>query len=185
MYTQVSIPKNGDGAGVPIPKNPTIIVIDVNDIVTEPTRKVGDVSMVGEYELKEGAKAIGVYATPSTIEITEENSGDPDARGFMVGVTFEHPGNTKEIKNFTERYANRGVVILTRECNGDARIEAHGDKCNPLFLTTTRTATKDANKRQFVFKQEMNSPYVSGDYTGTLPELAAEPAAEPDDEESV
>lgn len=103
----------------------------------------------------------------------------------MVGVTFEHPGNTKEIKNFTERYANRGVVILTRECNGDARIEAHGDKCNPLFLTTTRTATKDANKRQFVFKQEMNSPYVSGDYTGTLPELAAEPAAEPDDEESV
>ena len=141
--------------------------------------------MVGDYELKEGAKAIGVYATPSTIEVTEENSGDPDARGFMVGVTFEHPGNTKEIKNFTERFANRGVVIITRECNGGTRMEAHGDKCNPLFLTTTRTATKDANKRQFVFKQEMNSPYVSGDYTGAVPELAAEPAAEPDAEESV
>lgn len=176
-YVKASIPKNGDGAGVAIPKNPTVIIIDADDILTEPTRTVGDTTMVGDYTLKEGAKAIGVYATPSTIEIVEDNSGDPDARGFMNGVTFEHPGNSKAIKGFAEYYANRGVVILTRECNGGTRIEAHGDKCNPLFLTTTRTANKDANKRSFAFKQEMNSPYVAGDYEGEVPELADEPAA--------
>ncbi len=173
MYKQVSIPKNGDGAGVPLPKDPTIIVIDTDDIVAEPTRAVGDVTMVGDYTLKEGAKAVGIYATPSSIELPEENSGDPDARGFMQGVTFEHPGNSKEVKNFTEHYANKGVVILTRSCS-DGRVEAHGSKCNPLFLTTTRTATKDANKRQFAFKQEMNSPFLPGDYEGKIPDIAPE-----------
>lgn len=38
-YVKVSIPKNGDGAGCADPKSSEIIVIDVEDIVTEPTRE--------------------------------------------------------------------------------------------------------------------------------------------------
>ena len=173
-YVKVSIPKNGDGAGCADPKSSEIIVIDVEDIVTEPTREVGNVELVGDITLKEGAEAVAIYATSPTIECTEETSGDVDARGVMQGVAFDHPGDSKDIKNFTEAFMNKGVVILTRSCDGTAkgRHVYYGNKCNPLFLTTERTDTKEANKRKFTFKQEIAGKFLPGEYSGELPAIA-------------
>ena len=174
-YTKVSIPKNGDGAGSPAPKSSDIIVIDVEDIETEPTRVVGDPKMTGNYTLKADAKALAIYGTPSTISLTEEYSGDPDARGVMQGVAFSHPGNSDEAKGFIEHFMNRGVVILVRECDGSAegKMEAYGSKCNPLFLSVERTDTNEARNRVLTFKQEINGKFLPGSYSGELPELAA------------
>ena len=90
-YVKVSIPKNGDGAGCADPKSSEIIIIDVADVATEPTRELGNVALTGDVELKEGAEALSIYATSPTIECTEETSGDVDARGIMQGIAFEHP----------------------------------------------------------------------------------------------
>ena len=79
MYNPVSILKTDEGAGCPRPKNPTIILVPVEFVAAEPTREIGDIVMKSDLELIAEKKAIGIYATPSTIECTEESEGDPDA----------------------------------------------------------------------------------------------------------
>lgn len=174
-YTKVSIPKNGDGAGCPTAKASEIIIIDVADIKAEPTRTVGSPAMVGDFELNEGASAVSIYATPSSIDLPEEYSGEADARGVKQGVSFEHPGNSVEIKGFTEAYMNRGVIIHVKECDGSAsgRTQVFGSKCNPLFMTVESTNNKDATKRKFTFKQEINDKFLPGDYSGAAVAIAA------------
>ena len=176
-YNKISIPKTGDGAGCATPKLSEIIIIDAADIKVEPTRTVGDTTMTGDFELLEGAKALSIYGTPSSIEYIEEHTGEADARGVKVGIAFEHPGNSKEIKSFNEAYMNRAVVALVKECDGSAtgRTQAFGSKCNPLFLTTESTNNKEATKRKFTFKQEMADKFLPGDYTGAEPTLADKP----------
>ena len=174
MYTKVSIPKNGDGAGCPVPKSSNIIIIDVEDIKTEPTREVGNTALKGDLELETDAKAVAIYATPTTISETEEFSGDADARGVKQGLEFEHPGNSPAVKGFSEAFMNRGVVILVTDCDGTAagRTQMFGRKCNPLFMSTERTGNNEANKRKFTFKQELNDKFLPGDYSGAMPAVA-------------
>ncbi|MBR4299859.1 MAG: hypothetical protein IKT59_09125 [Bacteroidales bacterium] len=179
-YKKVSIPKNGDGAGSPAPKSSDIVIIDVEDIVTEPTRTLGDPNMTGNFELNESAEAVTIYGTPSTINLTEEYGGDPDARGVKQGVAFSHPGNSSEIKGFIEKYMNKGVVILVKECDGTAegKVEAYGSKCNPLFLSVERTDSNEARKRTLTFKQELNDKFLPGTYSGEMPKVAAAAASQ-------
>lgn len=177
MYNPVSIPKTGEGAGCPRPKNPTVILVPVDYVLTEPTRELGNVVMKSDLTLVEGKKPIGIYATPSTIEYTEEVDGDPDGRGAKVGVAFEHPGDSPEIAGFVEFARNRGFIIMSRDCSGESTTsEYRGSVCNPLYLTTEYTNNKDARKRKLTFKQEQRDVIGASIYTGKVPELAA-PAA--------
>ena len=179
-YKKVSVPKNGDGAGCAVAKSSEIIIIDAEDILTEPTRTVGDVTMKGDYTLKEGAKAVRIYATAPTIELTEEYSGEPDARGVKLGIAYEHPGNSAAIKNHVEGFMNRGVVILTKECDGTSkgRMQAFGSKCNPLYMTPESTNNKESCKRKFVWKQEQVSMFLAGEYKGEMVDIAEDAAVE-------
>lgn len=168
-YNKVNIRKSGDGAGCATPKYAEIIVIDVADIKAEPTRTVGDPTMVGDFELNTGAKALTIYATPSSIEMLEEASGEADARGVKLGVAFEHPGNSVHIKAFVEAYMNKGVVFMVKEGCGSAapRTQVIGSVCNPLYMSFENTNNKEATKRKFTFKQELADPFLAGEYTGT------------------
>ena len=174
MYKKVSIPKSGDGAGCPVSRSSEIIVIDVEDIVTEPTRELGNPNMTGDLTLAEDATAVAIYGTPSTIEDTEEYSGNADARGVKSGVAFEHPGDSSAAKGFIEAYMNKGVVILIKECDGaEGTVKYFGSKCNPLFLTVERTGNSESHKRKLTFKQELASKFLPGEYSGKMPAIAA------------
>ena len=118
-YVKVSIPRNEDG-GAPTIKNATVILIDINDVETEPSRELGNTEVSGDFALKTGAKAVGIYATPSTVIPTEEPSGEVDSRGIIKGVEYVHPGNSVAIANHTEAYLNRGVIALVKECDGSS-----------------------------------------------------------------
>lgn len=173
MYNPVSIPKTGEGAGCPRPKNPTVILIPVDSVLSEPTREFGNVVMKSDIILIESKKAIGIYATPSTIEYTEEADGDLDGRGVKVGVAFEHPGDSPLIAGFTEFARNRGFIIMSRDCSGESiTVEYRGSVCNPLYLTTEYTNNKDARKRKLTFKQEQRDIIGASIYSGKIPELA-------------
>ncbi|MDD7454961.1 MAG: hypothetical protein PUK70_01725 [Bacteroidales bacterium] len=175
-YTKVSLPKLSLGAGCPTPKSPDIIIIDVDDVVTEPTRSVGNTALVGDITLKASAKAVRIYGTPSTINITEEYSGEDDARGIMQGLEFEHPGNSVEVKNFIEAFLNKGVIAIVKECDGSSagRMQLFGSKCNPLLITPETTISKESTKRKFTLKQSTVGPFLPGDYSGKLPEIASD-----------
>lgn len=183
MYNPVSILKTDEGAGCPRPKNPTIILVPVEFVAAEPTREIGDIVMKSDLELIAEKKAIGIYATPSTIECTEESEGDPDARGVKVGIAFEHPGDSAEIAGFTEYARNRGFIALNRDCANGNTAKYRGSKCNPLFLTTEYTNNKDARKRKLTFKQEQRDLIGASIYKGKMPELADEATSAPTEEE--
>lgn len=183
MYNPVSILKTDEGAGCPRPKNPTIILVPVEFVAAEPTREIGDIVMKSDLELIAEKKAIGIYATPSTIECTEESEGDPDARGVKVGIAFEHPGDSAEIAGFTEYARNRGFIALNRDCANGNTAEYRGSKCNPLFLMTEYTNNKDARKRKLTFKQEQRDLIGASIYKGKMPELADEATSAPTEEE--
>lgn len=178
MYTKVSIPKNGDGAGAATIKSPTVIIMDVDDIASEPSREVGDTELNGDYTLESDAKAVGIYATPSTIIPTEEQQGDVDARSLIKGVEYVHPGDSVDIANHTEAFLNRGVVILVKECDGTAngRVRAIGSKCNPLYMQPEYTNSGEGTNRKFVWKQAQGDKFAIATYGGTMPALASEPA---------
>lgn len=173
MYTKVSIPKNSDGAGCPTAKKSNVIVIDVDDIKTFPTREIGSPVYTADIELNEGATAVAIYGTPATIIASEEYSGDPDAKGVAQGLAFEHPGDSRAIRGFTEAFLNKGVVIIVQECDGTTgTAKVYGTDCNPLFLTPERTDSTEANKRNLAFAQAMPGQLLAADYEGALPALA-------------
>ena len=176
MYTQVSINKPFGGAGAAMPKDPTIIIVKASDIESEPTREVGSPNLVGNLTLKNGAKAVGVYATPTTISVTEPVSGDPDGRGITQGIEYEHPGNSAAIRGHKEAYLNEGVVILQKDCDGSGSGSYNyiGSKCNPLFLTSELTDNNTARKNKFTWAQGQPSPFCVGIYSGQIPVLADE-----------
>lgn len=174
MYNKVSIPRNPEG-GAPAIKNPTVILVDIEDIESEPTRSLGNTVVSGNLTLKTDAKAVGIYATPSTIIPTEEQSGDVDARGITKGVEYVHPGNSVEIANHTEAYLNRPVVILVKECDGaNGKCLIIGSKCNPLYMQPEYTNSNEASNRKFVWKQNQPDKFVIGTYNGTMPDMAEE-----------
>ena len=178
-YTKVSIPRNEDG-GAPTIKNATVILVDINDVDAEPTRELGNTEVVGDLTLKTGAKAVGIYATPSSIVPTEENSGEVDARGLIKGVEYVHPGNSVAIANHTEAFLNRGVIALVRECNGTSagKCLIIGSICNPLYMQPEYNNTKEASNRKFVWKQDMPDKFAIGTYGGAIPSLADEASSE-------
>ena len=178
MYTKVSIPKASAGAGAPLPKNPDITIIDVDDVVSEPTRSHGDTALTGNFTLKEGAKAVKIYATPTTIAPGFEVSGEVDAKGFIKKLEFTHPGDDKAVNDFIESHANVGMIALVGNC-ADGTKKVYGSKCNPLYLGVEPTLNNEATNHKITLQQAMADAFLPGIYSGTDVSVA-DPATEDD-----
>lgn len=174
MYVKVSIPKSSDGAGAAVAKDPNVIVIFAEDVSAEPTRAHGNVALSGNYTLATGAKAIGLYMTPSTISAGYDTEGEVDGKGFKLKVEGEHPGNDVSVENFIEGAANKGLILLVKSCDGTSsgKVKAYGSKCNPMYLSPEPTDSKEGNKVKLSFAQEVPQMFLPGVYTGTMPTLA-------------
>lgn len=178
MYVKASIPKSAEGAGAASIKKAEVILVDIEDVATEPARTLGDTVIATDYTFIEGAKAVGVYATPSSIALTEENNGEVDSRSLIKGVEYDHPGDSVAIANHTEAFLNKGVIAFVRECDGsDGRVRVVGSLCNPLYLQSEYSNNKDGIKRHFVWKQNQGDKFAIGTYSGELPALAPAPSA--------
>lgn len=185
MYSPVSIPKQGAGAACPLTTKPNIILVPVDLVSVEPTRVVGNTALTGDLALATTEKAVGIYATPNTVDITEESEGDLDARGVKSGIAFEHPGNSKAIADFVEYNRNRGFIIMATQSDGNkATVKYLGSIDNPLYLSVETTNNKEACKRKLTFKQEQRQSRGISTYAGKMPELATD-AVEPTPPETV
>ena len=165
MYTKVSIPKASAGAGAPLPKNPDIILIDVDDVTAEPTRSHGDTALSGDFTLKQGAKAVKIYATPTMIAPGFEVSGEADAKGFTKKLEFTHPGDDKAVNDFIEANVNKGLIALVGNCDNGTR-KVYGSKCNPLYLGVEPTLNNEATNHKMTLQQAMADAFLPGIYTG-------------------
>lgn len=171
-YTKVSIPKKTGGSpGAPLPKHPTVILINTRDILTFPTADANGVKITGNIALKVGAKAQGIYATPSSISRPTASEGDPDQEAFFQNLVFDHPGNTLAIDEFTQNNISEDFVIITRgEKLEDTRL--HGGPWNPMKMQFNGTDNNEANKGTFTFKSVLKTKKMAAHYFGTIPVIA-------------
>ena len=65
-----------------------LILIDVDDIASFPNREDDgvNISSSNALTLKTGAKAIAIYMTPGTTEVTSNSEGDADEQGFTPTI---------------------------------------------------------------------------------------------------
>ncbi len=180
MYTKTSIPKTG-ALAAPVIKSDEIIIVDANDVASEPTRAFGNTVATGDLTLAESAKGVRIQVSSHTIDCGYDQDGEVDAKGFKQRVAFDYPGNTPELDNFIEYYANRGVLILVKSCE-TGKTKLYGQKCNPLRLTAEPTENNEASKTHLAFAQEVAGALLPSVYSGAVPAVAADPADASDNE---
>ncbi len=176
-YVNVSLPKkkSGGSPAAPKPKNPTIIIVDVDDIDTFPDRDDKNVLIVGNITLKAGKTALGIYAIPPSISRTDPSDGEPAQQnvGFIETVAFDHPDSYLEFDEFVQAYIGRDVIIISQECQDNKGTRVHGHPCNPLNLTYAPQDNNEGVKSTLTFATTLRSRFKTAHYRGTIPALAA------------
>lgn len=182
MRPKVSIPKGYGNPGTPEPKDPNLVFVNCRDIENFPKRKVGNTVISDPIKLSTGAKAVGIYVTPSTIKIKDGSEGDPDAVGFVHEIEAEHPGREDEFENFMELAINEDWVILAYDQDPDMGARILGYPANPMKMESESQDDSDAVKTPIKMKTAMRCKYKIGRYTGPKPELApaSNASVEPD-----
>lgn len=174
-YQRVSLTQR---KGAPRPKSSLIVLVPYDDIDTWPSRGADDIEATGELTLKTGAKAIGMYATSSTIARADTQEGDPDAEGFLQTITFDHPGNSKEFEHFVQKWIGKPFIVISDECGDGGGKRLHGWKCNPVHFTTEEQDNNEAVKTTLNWTTRLRSGFKAAYYSGEMPELAPNVAGE-------
>ena len=154
-YSMVSVKKKSDHAGRPSGKKMYIVLFRWEDVATFTKDAKG--VRVTEFAFAEGKKPVGVYATPSTINIYAQSEGDDDARGYIHHVDFEHPGTSQEFDEMMNANINANLGAIVMDCSGDdAKIA--GTPCTPLHVTQDNSEdNKDSNKNAVQLASTMRS----------------------------
>lgn len=149
-YAYVSIPKSSSNAGRPTGKKQYIVLIRVADVKTF-TKDAKNVRVTA-LALVDTAKPVGIYATGSTIKVTETVEGDPDTKGYIHNVAFEHPGNAIDVQEFKEANVNEPMIALVGDCLSDD-FDVCGTPEAPLDMSKADGEdSKDKKNTGFEFK---------------------------------
>ena len=174
-YTRVSLKQK---KGAPRPKSSLIVLVPYDDIATWPTRGEDDIQTTGDLALANGALAIGMYATATTISRVDTQEGDPDAEGFLQTIAFDHPGNSLEFEHFVQKWIGKPFIVISTECGDQNGQRMHGWKCNPVYFTVEAQDNNEAVKTTLNWSTRLRSGYKSAFYDGAMPTLAPDPAGE-------
>lgn len=168
-YTMVSVLKTNVNAGRPVSFNNNIILFDWDDVPTDPARDASGVLITGDLTLDVGAVAIEMYAIPKTIKVYDVSEGDPDKKGFIQHLEFEHPGDELAYSEFCENSINKNWGAIVRVCDG-SRTRLLGSKCCPLQFTHEQQSDSEAVTNMVKFESMLRGPKIAH-YTGGIPTL--------------
>ncbi|MEI7723463.1 MAG: hypothetical protein WCK09_00305 [Bacteroidota bacterium] len=166
MYVKVDVSKPGDNKGVGGDKKATVTIFDWDDVASMPARNASGIVITGNITLNAGAYMSKLYATQSTIKAGADSEGDPDAKGIMQSVEFEHPGDSQAIREFRANWMNKNIGIIIERCSSVQKNQ-YGTPCSPLQMVFKAEDDKDKNKTTFTFKSINKGPDVA-DYQGTM-----------------
>jgi hypothetical protein len=173
-FAKVSIPKgdSNNNPGRAKAKKSNIILFDWDDVSNIDAIKPNDNGIIvsANIEMKAGKTAIAMYATPSTIKITDPSEGDPDKKGFKQGLEYEHPNTEDQLyAEFIENNINKnfGAIVVNFE---SGLMKLIGTPAVPMQIMheSDDSAEQDTN----IVKMEslLRGPKVRF-YTGALPVL--------------
>lgn len=165
MYTKVNVEKPGSNMGVGGNKKAEIILFDMDDVLTFAPRDGNGVVTPGSLVFKPGAYMIKLYATQNTIEAGHKGEGDPDKKGYIQNVKFEHPGNENAILEFDANWLNRNCGIIIQRCSTTKKT-MFGTPCSPMQMVSEALDTKDTTHTVFTFASSQKGP-IESDYQGT------------------
>ena len=153
-YSKASVARPSGMPGAGLHPMDQLILIDVDDIASFPEREADgvNISSSNALTLKTGAKAIAIYMTPGTTEVTSNSEGDADEQGFTPTIQFNHPGNEEAIMLFKTNWLSRNAVAILKFCDSD-KVWLAGSPCNPMKLTANYTGNGTSNRNQLTFAQ--------------------------------
>ena len=165
-YVKVNVAKPGLNLGIGGNKKAEIVIFDMDDVLAFPPRDDNGHVAEGDITFKAGAYMIKLYATQHTIEAGHKGEGDPDKKGYIQNVKFEHPGSLPEIFEFDANWLNRNVGIIIQRCS-DTQKMLYGTPCAPLQMVSEKVDTKDTDHTMFTFASTQKGP-IECNYQGTL-----------------
>lgn len=98
--------------GRPNPKSNYIILFKTDDLAAKPVKAADGVTVSTPLSFKAGKKPIEIYATNVTIKVGDKTSGDPDKKGFIHSIEFEHPGSGTEFAQFMNENVNENLMAI-------------------------------------------------------------------------
>lgn len=164
-YVKLNVTKSADNAGSGGDKKDKIILFDWEDVATMPSRDSKGIVITGDLVFNPGAYMIKIYATQKTIKANADSEGDPDAKGIIQTVEFEHPGDANALREFRNYWMNRNVGILIERCSSTKK-NLYGAQCAPLQMVFKAEDDSDKIKTTFTFKSTQKGPDIA-DYQGT------------------
>lgn len=170
-YTMVSVLKSDPNAGRPVSFNNNIILFKWDDVVIDPDRDDSGVLITGDLQLEAGAVAIEMYATPKTLKVYDTSEGDPDKKGFIQHLEFEHPGDGQAYAEFAENSINENWGAIVRVCDGTTtKTRLLGTKCCPLQFSHEGQNDSEAVTNVVKFESMLRGPKIAH-YQGAIPTL--------------
>ncbi len=160
-YVKITVAKPGSNSGKGSDVIGKAYVFDWNEVTGGYQRDSGGVVMPNTLGFKSGCHVQVLEFTKSTIKNTSVSEGDPDKRGIIQGCEFEHPGSSKEIREFRSYWMNRDIGIIFQHCVGETPDDLFGTPCAPLQLDFNAEESKDTNHTAFTFKSTNKGPDVA------------------------
>lgn len=154
------------GSGTPPSGNKFAFLAKLREIEYFPKPDSLGVVLLGDIKMKENCGMMQLYITPSSQEYGYEISGDADSKGFKVKFTGTHPGTEQQALEFATNYLEEEFIILIPDCKKGVRVLGTPDV--PLIFTSTHKSTKDAQKFNFVFEQEVATDFIYHLYDGIV-----------------
>lgn len=163
-YSHISVPKAGYNPGRVKPKDPNITLFRWDDVDGDVTRDEKGIVVAGPIIFLAGTNAIKIYATPTTIQVTEETVGDPDKKGFVQHLEFEHPGDNLVFEEWCENNVNANLGAIVKQLDtGEQKLL--GTKGSPLQFTSEMQDTNEHITNMIKLASLLPGPKIAK-YTG-------------------
>lgn len=168
-YSKVSVLKKIDNAGRPVSFKNRVVLMEVDDIMTFPARDANGILVATDIVLKAGKTAIEMYVTPKTLKVYNTGEGDPDKKGYLQNLEFEHPGDELEYNEFAENCINRDFIAIVMKWDGSNKRLLGTPGC-PLQFSDEGQNDAEAITNKVKFQSLIRGPRIAH-YTGAVPAL--------------
>jgi hypothetical protein len=168
-YTRVSVLKVNSNAGRPLSFRDRVVLFAWDDVETVPARDASGILVAGDIVMAAGKTALEMYVTPKSLKVFDTSEGDPDKKGYIQHLEYEHPGDELAYAEFAENSINVNFGAIVQRCDGtNARLL--GTPCCPLQFQHEGQNDSEAVTNMVKFESLLRGPKIAH-YTGTIPVL--------------
>ncbi|UOB16588.1 hypothetical protein [Abyssalbus ytuae] len=169
MYTNPNILVKGKGSAEN--KSFEVVLMDLNDIASFPSRDDNGILMVGNFVMKAGKYATKMQVSSSKTSLPVTSEGEEDNVSISALPEFSVPGSTQDFEEFIQNWTNRSIVVAVQvgACGGGTPFyRLYGTRCAPLSILLEGQNNNDATMNLVKFQQFAKTDLMPGRYTGTF-----------------